>query len=183
MRRRSWISAILAGLLAASISPEALASDFGPFQGKIVDAATKEPVEGAVVFVAWYQTHFFAGSTFYDAQETLTDRDGQFTIPGIWVLNPWRHFSVDAGMIAYKSGYLAITTGAFRSWSQINHGLDYVLMVEDGKPTLLLKKLTMAERRQDTTPGTGDIPHVKKRLLIREINKERRLFGLGEVTD
>lgn len=154
----------------------AKASDFGPFRGKILDADTKEPIEGVVVFVEWRQIHFFAGSTFYDAQETLTDKNGEFHIPGIWVLNPWRHFGVDAILIVYKSGYRAISTGAFRRWKEINPELDYVLKVEDWKPVIVLKRAINVDERWKNVgyadPGS-DIPDEKMKLLMKEINKEK----------
>jgi hypothetical protein len=182
MGRRLLKLVVLVGVAAFGMPQQAFASDFGPFQGKVVDAATKEPIEGAVVFVDWFQIHFFAGSTFYDAQETVTDKNGEFVIPGIWVLNPWRYFSVDAGMIVYKSGYRAIQTGAFRNWGQINQELDYVLKVEEGEPTLMLRRLTLEERKRADYPGTSRIPGEKKKLLMEEINRERRFLGLGKVT-
>ncbi len=85
--------------------------DFGPYQGQVVDVDTKEPIEGAVVFVSWRQSHFFGGSTFIDAQETLTDKNGDFHLSGIWVFNPWRRLGSHAQMIIYKSGYQRIRTG------------------------------------------------------------------------
>ena len=33
----------------------ARATEFGPFQGKILDAETKEPIEGVVVLIEWCQ--------------------------------------------------------------------------------------------------------------------------------
>lgn len=60
-------------------------TDFGSYRGKVVDAGTKKPIERIVVFIEWRQKHAFGGSTFYDAQETLTDYRGErkrFTSPG-----------------------------------------------------------------------------------------------------
>ena len=162
--------------------------DFGPYQGKVVDVDTKEPIEGAVVFVYWSQSHFFGGSTFIDAQETLTDKNGDFYLAGIWVFNPWKRLVSHALMVIYKSGYSPIETGGWKKWKEFDPVLDppmkkYVLKVEDGKPVMILKKLTIKERRRYSTPGTSGIPHNKKKMLIKEINKERKFFGLGEVTD
>ncbi len=157
--------------------------DFGPYQGKVVDVKTKDPIEGVVVLIQWRKLHGFGGSTLIDTQETLTDKDGAFYIPGIWVLNPWAHLTSDARITIYKSGYKAIK-GVFKKWKELKPTTKkYVLKVEDGKPIIMLKKLTLEERKRFSTPGTSDIPHEKKKLLIQEINKERKVFGLGEVTD
>jgi hypothetical protein len=158
--------------------------DFGPYQGKVVDVDTREPIEGVVILVEWNQKHLFAGSTFIDAQETLTDKNGDFHLPGIWVFNPWKRLVSRALMIIYKSGYQPIKAGAFKKWKELDSGVKrYILEVEDGKPVMILRKLTIKERRKYSTPGTSGIPHNKKKLLIQEINEERKFFGLGEVTD
>jgi hypothetical protein len=153
--------------------------DFGPYQGKVVDIDTKEPVEGAVVFVSWRQSHFFGGSTFIDAQETLTDKNGEFHLPGIWAFNPWKRLVSDALMIIYKSGYQPIITGAWKKWKEFDPlsgppTRKYVLKVEDGKPVMILKKLTIEERKRASAsdPSTTDIPGEKKKLLLQEINKD-----------
>jgi len=52
-----------------------------PFQGKVIDADTKEPIGGAVVLAVYHKsTTSIAGSDTYpvDAQESMTDADGEF---------------------------------------------------------------------------------------------------------
>ncbi len=150
--------------------------DFGPYQGKVVDVDTKEPIEGAVVLVEWSQKHFFGGSTLIDVQETLTDKNGEFYLPGIWVFNPWKRLVSRALMIIYKSGYQPIIrAGAFKKWKEFDPGVKrYVLEVEDGKPVMILKKLTIDERKKFSIsdPTSGDIPREKKKLLLQEIDKD-----------
>ena len=152
-------------------------SDFGPFQGKVLDMKTKEPIEGAVVLIEWRKIHFFAGSTFIDAHETLTNKNGDFYIPGIWIFNPWKHISSDTQMIIYKSEYKAIETGAWRDWEVFSPKLEYVLKVEDGKPIFLLKKLETIEERRQNIPSRVHAPKSKSKLLDQEINKERKILG------
>ncbi len=60
------------------------ASVQGPWKGKVIDAKTKEPIDGAVVVAIWDEFHAALGSgftDFYDAKETLTDKNGEFKIP------------------------------------------------------------------------------------------------------
>lgn len=190
------IKAILIGwLLVISNCSYAWASEFGPFQGKIVDAKTREPVEGVVVLIEWSEKHFFAGSTFYNAQETLTDKNGEFYIQGIWIFNPWNWISLHATATIYKSGYYGIDVPwktLLKPWGEPIAGTrkTYVLEVEDGKPIIVLKKLSIEERRQFGTPSEPSVPdgtyhQLKKKwkLLRQEINKERRMLGLEELID
>lgn len=148
------------------------AGEFGPFRGKIVDADTKEAIDEVVVFIEWWETHFWVGATFIDAKETLTDKEGNFYLSGISVLNPWKRSGTDTMMTIYKSGYQAINTGVFRSWRDINPKLEYVLRFENDKTVIMLKKLTVEERKQKSLPTTPNIPENKMKLLTEEINKE-----------
>lgn len=55
------------------------------FSGKVIDADTKEPIEGAVVVASWLEeTATVAGPSTRskDIKETLTDRNGEWTIRG-----------------------------------------------------------------------------------------------------
>lgn len=165
-------------------------ADFGPYQGKVIDAETKDPIEGAVVFVEWYEVHFFAGSTFIDAQETLTDKNGEFYLSGIWIFNPWKRLGSEGRLVIYKSGYQAIETGAWKKWKTFEPPLWYVLKIEEGKPVFIVKEMLDPEERRKNIPGEPSVPdgkyhHLKKKwtLLRKEINKERKLLGFDELID
>ena len=57
----------------------------GPYEGRVVDATTGEPIEGAVVAMSWYTWRpTVAGQvdTCYDSAETVTDSEGNFRIKG-----------------------------------------------------------------------------------------------------
>lgn len=61
----------------------------GPYRGKVIDAETKEPIEGAVVVAVWWNEvlKFYSGwpkaeTYFADAKEALTDQNGEFEMPG-----------------------------------------------------------------------------------------------------
>lgn len=151
-------------------------TDFGPYKGKVVDADTKEPIEGVVILVEWDQPHsqiLKGGTTFIDAQETVTDPNGEFYISGIWVFNPLGRISADMDIYIYKSGYQAIETSAWRKWKIFDTSFEYVLKVEDGKPVFLLKRLLPEERNKYLGPSVSyKIPCNKWKLLREEINKE-----------
>lgn len=81
------------------------------FRGRIIDAETKEPIEGAVA-VALYDKEMLIGgpggpnSYVYHAKESLTDKKGEFYFPSYFSLHI---ISKGDGVrfIFYKTGYMA----------------------------------------------------------------------------
>lgn len=84
----------------------------GPFSGKVIDAETKEPIEGVVVIVVWRKAIYGSpggpSTYFHEAKETLTDKNGDFYIEkyhGV-VLNPLARIrDHDVSILIYKPGY------------------------------------------------------------------------------
>ena len=82
------------------------------FRGRIIDAETKMPIEGAVVVVLYYK-RFLVGnpggpnSYVFSAKETLTDENGEFYISSYFSIIL---FSEDVGawFIIFKPGYKSI---------------------------------------------------------------------------
>lgn len=72
--------------------------------GRVIDAETNQPIEGAIVLAQWTKTHGL-GLTYhsvYKIMETETDKNGKFSISGAY--SPF----VDAPMLViYKKGYVA----------------------------------------------------------------------------
>ena len=84
----------------------------GPYRGRVIDAETKQPLEGAVVLAIWEtKTPGVAGYgySYLDSKEVLTDENGRFVVglhppmslirvgrgsalgnflSGLWVLSP-----------------------------------------------------------------------------------------------
>lgn len=80
----------------------------GPFKGRVMDAESKEPIEGAVV-VAQYHVYLLTvvglRSDMIDVQEALTNSRGEFYIPVYTTtINP---LSVgdDVSFLIWKPGY------------------------------------------------------------------------------
>ena len=74
----------------------------GDYRGKVVDAETDKPVEGAVVLVEWVAVKGMPGMTHSESVkviETVTDKKGNFIIAGASDDTP--HVTV------YKKGYVA----------------------------------------------------------------------------
>jgi len=77
---------------------------YGPINGTVVDADTNAPIEGAVVMVEWTKTHGIGNysTESYKVAETLSDKDGKFTLPGCY-----RPFLTEPDVTVYKKGYVA----------------------------------------------------------------------------
>ncbi|MBN2063417.1 MAG: carboxypeptidase regulatory-like domain-containing protein [Sedimentisphaerales bacterium] len=81
--------------------------------GKVVDAATGKPIEGAVVCMRWFRPQFFGICGGHEAAiyETLTNKNGEYYIPNqlcdnfVWlgVFEGYDHEIV----LVYKDGYCA----------------------------------------------------------------------------
>ncbi|MEK6683280.1 MAG: carboxypeptidase-like regulatory domain-containing protein [Nitrospirota bacterium] len=81
------------------------------FHGRVIDAETKEPIEGAVVVASYLKTTLgpaHSGSSVFNVRETLTDKAGEFHIPSYTtIIQPfsWSEWSDKVTFIIYKPGY------------------------------------------------------------------------------
>jgi len=75
-----------------------------PLSGKVIDADTQQPIEGAIVLAQWTIQHGL-GLTYHTVHkivETETDKKGQFTLPGAYNV-----FVDQPELVIYKQGYIA----------------------------------------------------------------------------
>lgn len=78
------------------------------FTGRVIDAETKEPIEGAVVVAVYeketasFPEHY---STTIDVRETLTDKDGMFVIPSYTTIIQPLSVENPTRFIIFKPGY------------------------------------------------------------------------------
>lgn len=149
----------------------------GPYEGRIIDAETRQPIEGAVVHGTWVKSHPGPGgasSTYFDSKEVLTDKEGRFKIEGVGLLIMSNMEEMEIN--AFKAGY----TQVHSYWTGLKIDSAAVQFVEwEGKKVVIkLQRMTMEERikRSVYFPG-GDVPAKNKRLLIRESNKEMIELG------
>jgi hypothetical protein len=81
------------------------------FRGKVVDAETGEPLEGAVVIIVWYRPIFVpcmdSCSKFHQATEAVSQSDGTFAIDSS---RPW--LAHQRTVQIYKPGYRVANVGA-----------------------------------------------------------------------
>jgi hypothetical protein len=150
----------------------------GPYKGKIIDAETGTPIEGVVVLGEWSKiavTPAGGVSSYYDAQETVTDKNGEFEIPGLGlkILSNVAPMNV----LIFKAGYAYIGMGPWESFKLDGGLLEKKVAFEGEKAIIPLRKLTMEERKKilaDKEP----IPDTKQQLLIKELNKEYKELGI-----
>ena len=79
------------------------------FKGKVLDAETKEPIEGAVVVVVYHKDAIRLAphsiSIIKNIKETLTLKDGTFSIPAYLSLAEPLSFDFWVTFIIFKPGY------------------------------------------------------------------------------
>ena len=156
----------------------------GPYEGRVIDIDTGEPIEGVVVLGEWSREHITPGgavSEYYDARETVTDKNGEFSIPGQGLLIASNITPMD--VLIFKAGYEYI---GFAPWASFKKGLllSKKIKWEGDKAIIPLKKLTMEERRKaGTFPSTppSEAPLDKVSLMLEEINKEAIERGLEPI--
>ena len=108
------------------------------FRGKLIDADTLKPIEGAVVVAVWRKTKAFlidSTTDFKDAKETLTDKNGEWSITGpegqevprefdlLYAIG-LRHITGSPEIIYYKPGYRENTRGGFSAYPYIDRERD-----------------------------------------------------------
>ena len=152
-----------------------------PFEGKVIDADTKGPIEGAVVLAVYHKTvHTIAGSNTYavDAQETLTDANGEFKIH-LKTGHSEKFSGKPIGkLIIFKPGYgtlrhkRARAVGENRSWPPTNKYIVFEL------PKLKTRK----ERNNNIHFSRPGIPNSKMKNFIGLLNEERISLGYAPFT-
>ena len=141
-----------------------------PFKGKVIDTDTKEPIEGAVVLAIYYMTTISVGGGGhypFDAQETLTDENGEFSIPTrrVWFqkISGWPPRNLEI----FKPGYgtlwhkRAKAVGENKSWPPPKKYIVYEL-----------PKLSMEERKKQMIDSYHEIPYSKRKLYTNKVNEE-----------
>ena len=173
------------------------------FKGRVIDADTKEPIEGAVVVAYWYKARdTIAGesTTLKDVKECLTDKNGEWSITGPkgradelipgFSFFTGIHYTREPLFIVFKPGYCSWPEG-FNIDScrdRINITGDKEKRIGEGG-TLELPKLTKREDRLRASRISPLQPSNETRIreflkkqmeFLRLINEEKRYLGLDE---
>jgi hypothetical protein len=155
----------------------------GPYSGKVIDSETKQPIEGAAVVAVWSKESPSVGHykvSYYDAQDTLTDRDGNFTIPGVTggSLNPLAKIREPSFTIfkpnfeAYKARRLSSATEGERTIVQLSP------LTKKSREEKIRNLDLLLPRECDSEVRDFCVPQEKLRNLLRLKNIEESNLGL-----
>lgn len=164
------------------------------FKGRVIDAETKEPIEGAVV-VAQYHSNVLgptgSHTTLIDVQEALTDSKGEFFIPSKTRMISPISVGDDTSFLVWKPGYTRkdIWGGYFfaKEPGTIENRPTHTDKGLELKPARIgiaeLAKLKTKEERLKGMPSpVGDLDK-KQTNLIKAINEERRYLGVRGILE
>jgi hypothetical protein len=175
VRRYAYLLFLMIPLLSCTGCVSILRID-GPYKGKVVDAGTGQPIEGAVVNGTWYKidpTPAGRSSTYYDSKEMLTDKNGEFKIAGQGLLVLSKIDWMD--LIIFKAGYKELSSSM---WEGLQESKGGGMVSWDGdRLTVKLRRMTLEERRHRFTPMPLGGPDNKSKLLRKESNKEMIELG------
>ena len=151
----------------------------GPYSGRVIDADTGAPVEGVVVLGVWNTEQITPGGAvhnFHDARETVTDKNGDFEIPGMGLKILGNVTPMD--VLIFKAGYEHI---GMSSWESLKSDLILRKKIkwEGNKAIIPLKTLSIDERKKKGPPTRPSIPVERMQILTKEISKERIALGLS----
>jgi len=180
------------------------------FKGRVLDAETKEPIEGAVVVVIYQKSSYNivdykSNISVLEVKEALTDKGGTFNIPSYTTLIQPMSTGVNASFIIYKPGYgnypgSPVTprgiftdgvetffskeigsTGELEIWVNDEKGLQFK-MSKFIFGIVELPKFKSKEDRPNTMPSpVSNIDNKKQQLFIQLLNEERKNLGLDQI--
>jgi hypothetical protein len=149
----------------------------GPYRGQLLDAETRQPLEGAVVLFYW-ERDVYGGAGgpvafFLTAKEVLTDKEGRFHLP--WFI----------GMSLSPLSVVREPLSIFYYPGYSSKGLE--VTPHGGEPfrdpTVILMRRLLSQKERlggiDVFPGGG--PDEAMPNLSRLVNIERAALGLQPV--
>jgi hypothetical protein len=163
------------------------------YRGRVIDAETKEPIEGAAVVVYWNKEK----GVFIDTvqklkkvKETLTDKNGEWTIKGpkghdydeisplLVIVShiPFVYYTIRPEFIVFKPGYCSVPKPA--SLLDKCKGMKFIGGDDYGYgATIELPRLTEKEDRKRARPGKVGHENKwfqKQKEFIKLIEQEKR---------
>lgn len=168
------------------------------FRGRVIDADTKEPIEGTVVVAYWlkaWQTISGEKTELKEVKEILTDKNGEWSIAGPkgQENDPHPYFSFflflsyirEPAFIVFKPGYCSFPSGFSISACKEKLKPGGTGEIMEGK-TIELSKLPEQMNREDilmAVPGPimGESALEKQRQFIKLMNEGKKSLGLPEI--
>jgi len=157
----------------------AITHEYGLYYGKVIDKETAEPIEGAAVLLAYFTAeHGLAGSVshYVDAQETLTDKKGEFRIPAkrLFTFRPLSSWEPYPQVRIFKPGY-----GCYPRHKEVAPKFDYGSLPANQNVTIELPQLTTREERlRNLSCRPVAFPDIAMKIITKTINIERLNLGL-----
>lgn len=176
------------------------------FQGKVIDAEAKEPIEGAVAVAVYTKKTIGIAESYtviIDVKETLTDKHGEFHFPSYTTITQPLSWEYVTDFIIYKPGYGNFPNGRVYPIKGMDIGFEDffsgtigavkdVLFREPWKAgaestkmkavlgVVELPKLMTREERRKNIPGVPTLEFLEnQRNLLRLIHDEEDFLGLG----
>lgn len=154
------------------------------YQGKVIDAETKEPLVGAVVLAIWYREAPGLGGHgpaegYHDALEVLTDAQGEFTVPAKTHLTAFGKIR-EPKLVIYYPGYSSFPLYQVRPQDDKEIAASY----EQRFFHVELRKLKTRQERVEHAGVplfAGGVPERKMPNLIRLVNAERQALALKPI--
>jgi len=185
------IVTMMVGILLIAL-PQAAAG--AEFQGTVVAADTGQPLQGVVIFAAWFRrytgiVHGWVGNDYYASEETVSGPDGKFVLRdhSTWTLLPFITKIDGPQFIIFKAGYGQWDFHEARTWPSMHANLwEYQARVEEAWKrfrgsgiTLELPRLRTREERLKSLPHSpSDVPTARMPKLLDSINREAVALGL-----
>lgn len=161
----------------------------GTYKGKVIDADTGEPIEGAVVAGVWELNLLYLKLSdplprFCDAKEAVTNKNGEFVVPKASCVHLWPFGRIERpSFIVFKPGYLAYPPlGAspeereakMPGFREVFKDKNQYNIIRLGKPR------TREERRliYSSTGFSNDKARKQLPILLKLLNEERKNLGL-----
>ena len=88
----------------------------GPYRGRVIDADTKAPLEGAVVLAVWRHVKVYplhSSTVLYAAREAVTNGDGRFVVDAKTIEESAPRRTLPPKFVVYLPGYAAYGVLAF----------------------------------------------------------------------
>jgi hypothetical protein len=121
--KSSALTPLIAGLLIASCAlavgqeePYLEGMSYGPYRGRVIDAETKQPLEGAVAVAVWSHEKIYAlhsSTVLYAAREAVTDGEGRFVIDAKVVEERAPRRTLHPYFIVFLPGYAGYNLSPF----------------------------------------------------------------------
>lgn len=161
----------------------------GPYSGKVVDAETGQPIEGAAVLgirqlVVWGWIELQL--KYFDASEATTDKEGRFEVPSVTGLY-WRPFGhlTKTEFTIFKPGYDCYRSNQLKP---VIDGIEKKGSSQLNSNTMKLKKISNIKERirvlreieYPLFAYADEKISEKARSLVVLVRNERKCLGMPE---